>query len=70
MLPDEIKEYNKKQILLKFGPEQLGAGKKFNRCVLTLENLYCDNHYECDFDILFFQMKANRAEYNKALELQ
>jgi hypothetical protein len=67
--PDKLKEHTKIQQHKNFNSEKLPQDRTFNRCLLTLENPYTESGFECDFDVNFFQMKADRNEYNKVVEL-
>jgi len=44
--------------------------EKFNVCILTIQNCYEDLGYESPFEIVYFQLKATKADYEKALEAQ
>ena len=42
--------------------------EKFNTCILTIKNTYYEIGYEADFEVVYFQLKATKDDYDKALE--
>jgi len=44
--------------------------EKFNICLVTISNTYEDLGYESPFEIVYFQLKATKEDYEKAQEAQ